>query len=498
MKKTLALLLSLAMILALAACGGTVSDPNAGLYDAVSAEMWGISVEVKEVFEDGFSIELLNGGKAKFNYDGKSYNMKWTLDGDAFHAEGGGAELDGTLSNGVMVLEDVLDSGVTITLVCAALSVAGTGAEAEKTGIEKSDVEKGGVEKSETDNTAPARSYDWWSGRWYGWRVLYSGTGEYAQYKDKAWDVLADIKVNGDKGSIVLWDYEESVSDQFFDVELSFTDDGDRGHATAVGGTAYDIDAVDSELSFDYNSPYAPGVENMLIIEGHFVDPDNSEDTMDYFFILRPWGMEWEDLRGVENDDFLYADMMPLFYDDWYLPEIGVSPKTQTGEDNWWSGDWYGWRAIYAVDGTEYQEDVNNAWDVCATFEVNGDTGTLYLWDYEESIDEAAMVLKLRFTPDGDDPELVTVTGGNYYGNDALDCGIEILSDDPYTGGISNMISIYAEAYDSDAPDEVAYLVYFLRPWGTLWDDVDGVDYEESLYADMMPTNYSWYLEQLN
>ena len=42
--------------------------------------------------------------------------MKWTLDGTTFHAEGGGAELDGTLSDGVMVLEDVLSSGVSITL----------------------------------------------------------------------------------------------------------------------------------------------------------------------------------------------------------------------------------------------------------------------------------------------------------------------------------------------------------------------------------------------
>ena len=120
MKRTLALALALAMTLLLAACGGSpATDPNAGLYEAVSAEMMGITINVADVFENGFSLELKPGGKASFNYDGKSYRMKWTLDGTAFHAEGGGAELDGTLAEGVMLLQNVQGSGVNIKLVCA-------------------------------------------------------------------------------------------------------------------------------------------------------------------------------------------------------------------------------------------------------------------------------------------------------------------------------------------------------------------------------------------
>ena len=53
--------------------------------------MTGIAIDLAEVFGDGFSIELKNGGKAAFNYEEKSYKMKWTLDGTTFHAEGGGA-----------------------------------------------------------------------------------------------------------------------------------------------------------------------------------------------------------------------------------------------------------------------------------------------------------------------------------------------------------------------------------------------------------------------
>ena len=131
MKKTIALLLALVMLLCLCACGESAEpDPNAGLYEAVSASALGFTVSVSDVFEEGLSLELKNGGKASFHYEGKDYGMKWTLDGDVFHAEGGGAELDGTLANGVMVLQNVLDSGIDITLVCETLTRAAETAEA--------------------------------------------------------------------------------------------------------------------------------------------------------------------------------------------------------------------------------------------------------------------------------------------------------------------------------------------------------------------------------
>ena len=79
----------------------------------------GLVISLDNVFPNGFSLELKNGGKATFHYDGKDYGMKWTLEGESFHASGGGAELDGTLSNGVMQLIDVLNSGIDITLVNA-------------------------------------------------------------------------------------------------------------------------------------------------------------------------------------------------------------------------------------------------------------------------------------------------------------------------------------------------------------------------------------------
>ena len=122
MKKVFSLFLALALLFSLAACGGSAPpDPNAGLYEAVSAQLHGITVSIADVFEDGFSLELKDGGKAVFHYDGKDYNLKWSLADGAFHAEGGGAELDGTLGDGVLLLQNVLDSGLEISMVCESL-----------------------------------------------------------------------------------------------------------------------------------------------------------------------------------------------------------------------------------------------------------------------------------------------------------------------------------------------------------------------------------------
>lgn len=37
--------------------------------------------------------------------------------------------------------------------------------------------------------------------------------------------------------------------------------------------------------------------------------------------------MDWEEVRAADNSDNIYSDMMPFWYDSWYLPliEKGVS-----------------------------------------------------------------------------------------------------------------------------------------------------------------------------
>ncbi len=142
----LAVMLFAAMMLVLAGCGSDddANDPNLGLYKAKSAEMSGFTVGVEDVFERGFTLELKKKGKARLEADGDGGNMKWTLEGNKFHAEGGGAVLDGTLSDGVMVLENVMDSGMTLTLECDEI-------KARAAADDKKDDEKSSEDGAEND-----------------------------------------------------------------------------------------------------------------------------------------------------------------------------------------------------------------------------------------------------------------------------------------------------------------------------------------------------------
>ena len=107
MKKILACLLAVLLLALALGCssGDDKNDPNLGVYTAKTAEYSGITLNVDQFFEKGFTIELTSGGKCKLTADGESANGKWTLDGTKFHVEGGGIECDGTLENGVMSID---------------------------------------------------------------------------------------------------------------------------------------------------------------------------------------------------------------------------------------------------------------------------------------------------------------------------------------------------------------------------------------------------------
>lgn len=106
MKKFLSLMLAVLLLtLAVACSSGDDNDPNLGLYTAKTAEYSGVTLNVDQFFEQGFTIELKSGGKCKLFADGESANGKWTLEGTKFHVKGGGIDCDGTLENGVMSID---------------------------------------------------------------------------------------------------------------------------------------------------------------------------------------------------------------------------------------------------------------------------------------------------------------------------------------------------------------------------------------------------------
>jgi len=190
----------------------------------------------------------------------------------------------------------------------------------------------------DSSDIADAQDFSWWDGYWYGWWCIKNGTGIYESASDVAWDAYACISVyDGGDGYISLWDtgtseyeplacgytvFESGITDKgrLVNDYVTFFSEGVWNNGSEASGmdleyAQWTIDPADSSVSH---------FENMIEIKGHYADPNNEEDSFDYFFYLRPWGSLWDDVANGDTSDCIYSDMMPLYYYDWYLPVLDL------------------------------------------------------------------------------------------------------------------------------------------------------------------------------
>ena len=116
MKKIIAILLTIVMLLSLAACGGGEPDPNAGKYQGISAKALGMTMDMSEVYPGETWVELKSGGKGTVMLDGDEFPMKWTLDGEAITITIDGVDSVGSLANGVLTV-DLMEMCVEMTFL---------------------------------------------------------------------------------------------------------------------------------------------------------------------------------------------------------------------------------------------------------------------------------------------------------------------------------------------------------------------------------------------
>ena len=170
-----------------------------------------------------------------------------------------------------------------------------------------------------------AEAADWWNGIWYGWRVVTSAGGSYAEQKDLRTDVVGTIQTMDASGVIVLWDYDTFAECAFLTALGSFHyDESGLGRFYSESGFAFSCTLEEKSL----NARVAWDLDHMLRIQGLCTDPDDSKNWFRYDIYLRPWGMEWDDIRDIQNEDIPYTDMLPAHYEDWYLSLLsrGLDP----------------------------------------------------------------------------------------------------------------------------------------------------------------------------
>ena len=173
--------------------------------------------------------------------------------------------------------------------------------------------------------------------------------------------------------------------------------------------------------------------------------------------------------------------------------------------ESFWDGDWYGWWCIRDATG-EYETFNSIAWDLYAEIQDYGDgSGYIIMWDTETSRNIPLVKGYLGFEEGmGEHTALTTEWCTFYEGGEWLPNVVSVNPMDfenwyvdPAVSTVShfdNMIEIVGYYEDPDNSDNYFAYYMYLRPWGTLWDDVASGDTSGCLYSDMMPVIYGdWY-----
>ena len=203
--------------------------------------------------------------------------------------------------------------------------------------------------------------YAWWDGQWYGWWIVSSGNGVYEEWEGYYWDCYADIEVNkDDAGYISIWDHEGSRYDTVMDCVVYFGDGvSEYGTMRAESGEMLGDIIESGDWSAD---PGAMGfqLDDFIMIDYRYVDPNNEDDYMDVYFFLRPWGTEWNDIIRGDDDNWPYDDMMPMYYHEWYVPLIDREYELPNSYEDG--------RALLAGGASEGSGDLiaGAVWDECS------------------------------------------------------------------------------------------------------------------------------------
>ena len=164
---------------------------------------------------------------------------------------------------------------------------------------------------------------------------------------------------------------------------------------------------------------------------------------------------------------------------------LGVSDARENALQRVWNGGWYGWWSISNATGDWAALD-RQWYDCFARISVDADgDGTLTLWDESMSAASPMGEVSVVVSP-GEDGAMGTLasTGGTFW--------LAVIGEgewtlNPTAYGFENMLVVDAAHYASDEGSFDYTIV--LRPWGTVWSDV------ESVASELLPYYYNdWYL----
>lgn len=409
---------------------GSASAPAAdpadlGLYSAVKAEYGGAEIAVSDLWEDGISIELKDKGRCEVNVEGEKGSAKWELSDGRFTVKGSGLDCSGTLADGVLILDDVMESGVKLFFT--------------KNGAALPEKESAPVVTPALPESTPAPEEPVDAPQ----AIL---SGHYYAVKAESFGMVIDVST--------MW--EEGFSIDFADngvctltvngssAKANWTLDGDKIAVSMIG---LDLNGHIEDNSVIFEDVYGTGLTLFLVKEGTELPVEEPQ-------------------AQITNDEY-----------------------------SWWNGDWYGWWVAYASGGS-YADYESSAWDVCGRIERTGaNSGRLRLWDEDMDVEFIADV-DFRLEDGLSDKGRLVSNSGRFYNYYFADGEWIVDPADAACGGFDDLIAINGIYLAADSEENWIEYYFFLRPWGTRWEDIEQGDTSGMLYPNnMMPLNYSeWYL----
>ncbi len=442
--------------------GAASTDPNAGLYTAISAEAMGIEVPVDDLFDEGFTIELKDKGKCVINADGTKKNGKWELDGKAITIKGGGVTLKGTLENGIISIDDIMNMGVSVKFA--------------NTDVQMLDGDGMAMPVPEGQTAASGEVQEKWNGLWYGCMYIGEAKGDFSDITSNSHDVYMTVDVDAEgKGSLKV--YMNDTENLFVTAECYV---GDYGLLTTSGTIADDF-----ELNVD-NWKFVP-VPNYTDLYVMMDRIEDGESELEYYLYVKPWGKSWEEEiesrstmipPSVEqyNNAIANGEDAP-FGEGWNAAGGFVSPTTSVDMDSIWYGT-----IRYANFKGRDTEDYTD--DVFAWIRSEKDTGKPFFELFTTSdFTEESMLLSMYVEMTGDGFNADIGEKDAWIIQEWL--GKE---DEPhFSPRLENGALVMDYTYLDSQDDYSCDITIFLRVDGTPWDAEN----------DLLPPHYADYAAAL-
>ena len=253
----------------------------------------------------------------------------------------------------------------------------------------------GGEEPEEPEEPEELSVADWWSGKWYGWFVFSNASDYYSDRIGDYGDCLSEITVYDDGTGYVEMTWLDG--EVFATADVTFgTGTTDYGCMMSESGTILNLSIKHADWIVDPGASMVSDFDHMIHIDSTMYDEDG--DWIDYDFFLRPWGMDWEDVRVADTSNLLYDNMMPLEYDSWYLPQIGGTAVPIS------AGDGYS-----GFDGPTDIYDYANAGEICFEYPLDE-----YVFDNSfgiEALENADGSVRITFNAIQDEYSIESLKG---------------------------------------------------------------------------------------